>query len=115
MPFESAALVLTRIVSAPAENKLTVDLGHKAISSEGQLQSRAFFLNAPELKPISHSEEHMVVEAKPGHSYKIGDVLYVMPAHICPTVALYSEALCVVDRQFVDTWKIVSRDRKINY
>ncbi len=115
LPFESAALVLTRIVSAPAENKLTVDLGHKAIASEGQLQSRAFFLNAPELKPISHSEEHMVVEAKPGHSYKIGDVLYVMPAHICPTVALYSEALCVVDRKFVDTWKIVSRDRKINY
>jgi D-serine deaminase-like pyridoxal phosphate-dependent protein len=114
-PFQLAALILTRIVSMPAENKLTIDLGHKAIAAEGILQNRAFFLNAPELKPISHSEEHMVLEAKPNHQYKIGDVLSVVPAHICPTVALYSEANCFVKGKFVETWKIVARDRKLNF
>lgn len=113
--FEFAALILTRIVSIPDENKLAIDLGHKAIASESVLQNRAFFLNAPELKAISHSEEHMVVEAPAGHSYKIGDVLYVVPAHICPTVALYSEAHCIVNGKWVGTWEIVARDRKINY
>ena len=114
-PFKLAALILTRIISIPAENKLTIDLGHKAIASEGLLQNRAYFLNAPELKAISHSEEHMVVEAKPGHHYKIGDVMYVVPFHICPTVALYSEAQCFVNRKHADTWEIVARDRKINF
>ncbi|MEJ5995143.1 D-TA family PLP-dependent enzyme [Pedobacter sp. Du54] len=114
-PFECAALILTRIVSLPAENKLTIDLGHKAIASEGALKDRAFFLNAPELIPISHSEEHMVVEAPTGHSYKIGDALYVLPFHVCPTVALYREANCIVNGKFVDTWKIVARDRTINF
>ena len=113
--FECAALILTRIVSMPAENKLAVDLGHKAIASEGALQNRAFFLNAPELIPIGHSEEHMVVEAKPGHSYKIGDTLYAIPFHVCPTVALYSEASCFVNGKFLERWEIAARNRKINF
>jgi D-serine deaminase-like pyridoxal phosphate-dependent protein len=113
--FEFAALILTRVVSLPSTNKVAIDLGHKAIASEGLLNKRAFFLNAPELKPISHSEEHMVVEAPTGHTYQVGDVLYVVPYHICPTVALYSEALCFLNGKLVDTWEIVARNRKINY
>lgn len=112
--FQFAAIILTRIISMPTKHKLTIDLGHKAIASEGSLQNRAFFLNAPTLKAISHSEEHMVVEAPANHSYKIGDVIYVVPYHICPTVALYSEGQCFVEGKHVDTWKIVARDRKIN-
>jgi D-serine deaminase-like pyridoxal phosphate-dependent protein len=114
-PFEFAALILTRIVSIPSANKLAIDLGHKAIASEGLINKRAFFLNAPALKPISHSEEHMVVEAPTGHNYQVGDVLYVVPYHICPTVALYSEAHCFLNGKLVDTWEIVARNRKINY
>lgn len=115
LSFYPAALILTRIVSMPTENRLTVDLGHKAIASDGILQNRAFFLNAPSLIPISHSEEHMVLAVKPGHNYKIGDVLYVIPAHICPTVALYHEVNVVVDGKFTATWKIAARDRKLNF
>ncbi|RYG20726.1 MAG: D-TA family PLP-dependent enzyme [Chitinophagaceae bacterium] len=113
--FEFAALILTRIVSLPTETRLAIDLGHKAIASEGALQNRVFFLNAPTLAVVSHSEEHLVAEAKPGHSYKIGDVLYAVPFHVCPTVALYSEANCFVDNKWLATWKIAARDRKLNF
>jgi D-serine deaminase-like pyridoxal phosphate-dependent protein len=70
-------------------------------------------MNAPELKFTGQSEEHLVAEAGSNHSYKIGDVLYGMPIHICPTVALYERAYTVNDGKVGGEWRTVARDRKI--
>lgn len=111
--FLPAALVVTRIISFPAEGKLCLDLGHKSIAAENDLNNRVHFLNAPGLKFISQSEEHLVVETVEDHSYKIGDVLYGVPVHICPTVALYERALIIENNKKITEWKVVARDRKI--
>lgn len=112
--FLTAALVITRIISLPGERKLCLDLGHKSIAAENELNNRVYFLNAPELKFISQSEEHLVVEASADHSYKVGDVLYGLPVHICPTVALYESALVIEKNETTTEWKIIARDRKID-
>jgi D-serine deaminase-like pyridoxal phosphate-dependent protein len=112
--FLPAALVIARIISLPGETKLCLDLGHKSISAENELHNRVHFLNAPEVKFISQSEEHLVVETNANHSYKIGDVLYGLPVHICPTCALYDRALAVKNNEVSGEWKIIARDRKIN-
>lgn len=112
--FLTAALVVSRIISFPGEKKLCLDLGHKSIAAENNLDSRAYFLNAPDLKFISQSEEHLVVETQEDHSYKIGDVLYGLPFHICPTIALYERALIVENNKITTEWKVIARDRKIN-
>jgi D-threonine aldolase len=112
--FIPAALVITRVISLPGETKLCLDLGHKSIAAENELNRRVWFINAPELKFISQSEEHLVVDATADHTYKIGDVLYGMPIHICPTCALYERALTVENNIAAGEWKIIARDRKIN-
>ncbi len=112
--FLPAALVVARIISLPCETKLCLDLGHKSISAENELHNRVHFLNAPEVKFISQSEEHLVVETKADHSYKIGDVLYGLPVHICPTCALYERAFIVKNNEISGEWKIIARDRTIN-
>lgn len=113
--FQYAALVLSRVISLPDENKICIDLGHKSVASENDLQKRVYFLNHPDLKPSGQSEEHMVIETGKGHSFKIGDVLYALPIHICPTVALYDHALIVEEGDVTDSWKVIARDRRINY
>lgn len=111
--FLPAALVIARVISLPSENTLCIDLGHKSIAAENEIGRRVYFLNAPELKAISQSEEHLVVEAGAGHGYKIGDLLYGLPFHICPTIALYERALTVNDHIVNGEWKTIARDRKI--
>jgi len=111
--FLTAALVVTRIVSLPAPNILCLDLGHKSISAENELQRRVHFLNAPELKFVAHSEEHLVAETPTEHKYKVGDVLYGLPFHICPTVALYDQAFVVEDQYVNGNWNIIARGRRI--
>jgi D-serine deaminase-like pyridoxal phosphate-dependent protein len=113
-PFEFAALVVSRIISNPKKDTLCLDLGHKSIASENPLPQRVHFLNAPDLQPISHSEEHMVCRAPEGHGYQVGQVLYGVPHHICPTVALYDEATTCIQNRLADAWPITARRRKIS-
>ncbi|MEX0883868.1 MAG: D-TA family PLP-dependent enzyme, partial [Cyclobacteriaceae bacterium] len=111
--FSHAALVMTRVIALPSEDLVCLDLGHKSISSENPLENRVSFLNAPELIPVSQSEEHLVMKTHMGHEFKIGDVLYGIPYHICPTVALFDRAAVVELAQVREEWKIIARDRKI--
>jgi len=111
--FLTAALVVSRVISLPDETKICLDLGHKSIASEKELNKRVLFLNAPDLVFVGHSEEHLVADAGEGHNYKVGDVLYGIPYHICPTVALYERAITIEDNNVIGEWENTARDRKI--
>ena len=111
--FTFAALVVSRVISKPAADIICVDLGHKSIASENPISQRVNFLNAPNLTPIGHSEEHMVFKVSEGRSFNVGDVLYGVPFHICPTVALHDRAAIVKNGKITDYWNNVSRNRKI--
>jgi D-threonine aldolase len=112
--FLPAALVVARVISLPTNKTICIDCGHKSIAPENELSRRIYFLNAPELKMASHSEEHLIANAGEGHHYKVGDVLYGLPYHICPTVALYERAITVENNLATWDWKNIARDRKIN-
>lgn len=109
--FQPAAVLLCRVVSQPSPDRLCVDLGYKAVASENLLERRVYFLDAPNLTPISHSEEHLVLEAPVNHGYRVGDVLYALPIHICPTVALYNRLTVVQNSNAVGHWPVVARQR----
>jgi D-threonine aldolase len=113
-PFEIAALVISRVISLPEPNKICLDLGHKSIASENDLNHRVYFPEIPSAKFVGHSEEHLVLDVGENHSYKIGDIFYGIPIHICPTVALH-ERLYVVENEKLSgkEWKIIARDKKI--
>lgn len=113
--FLTAALVISRVVSLPAEGLICLDMGHKAIAAENALANRFYILNAPELAPVSQSEEHLVLRANGPHSWKIGDLMYVLPRHICPTCALYKNAVVVENNAIAGSWDIIARDRKISF
>ncbi len=108
-----AALVVTRIISKPTEDTICIDLGHKSIASENPLANRVYFLNAADLEPTGHSEEHMTFKTSVGNNFSVGDVLYGVPYHVCPTIALHDEACIVKNHNVIDRWKTLSRNRKI--
>jgi D-serine deaminase-like pyridoxal phosphate-dependent protein len=110
-PFSWAALVVTRVVSLRGDTRLCLDLGHKSIAPENELTNRVFFLNGPQLVPVGQSEEHLVVEAGADHGYKIGDIFYGVPIHICPTVAQYERAFTIEDHLVTGFFKNTARDR----
>ena len=112
--FLPAIVLVTRIISLPSSNKICSDIGHKSVAAENEITRRIFFLNAEGLKPVGQSEEHLVLETKEDHSFKVGDIFYGLPYHVCPTVALYESAYTIKNGEVTGEWKNVARDRKIS-
>jgi D-serine deaminase-like pyridoxal phosphate-dependent protein len=112
--FVPAALLITRVVSRPASHVLCLDLGHKSVAAEKDIHHRVSFLNAPDVEVLSQSEEHLSIRVPESSPFAIGDVLYGLPYHICPTVALYERAATVVNHRATGEWRMVARDRVIN-
>ena len=111
-PFEYAALVITRVISIVDEHTICTDLGHKSVAAENPLP-RVHFLNAPDVTPTGQSEEHLVLRVADAAQYHTGDILYGVPVHICPTVALYDKAYVVENKKIATEWNVVARKRSI--
>lgn len=112
-PFEYAALLISRVISVIDEQTICTDLGHKSVAAENPLP-RVHFLNAGDAVPVAQSEEHLVLQVPAGNKYKVGEVLYGVPVHICPTVALYDSAFTIEHNSMTGSWKVVGRNRSIN-
>ena len=112
-PFQWAAVLICRIISIPSPDMICVDLGHKSVAAENP-QPRVFFLNEPEAIPVAQSEEHLVLKVPDAGKFKTGEVLYGIPWHICPSVALYEKALVVENNRISGSWKVIARDREIS-
>ncbi|MCS6850448.1 MAG: D-TA family PLP-dependent enzyme [Gemmataceae bacterium] len=110
-----AALLLTRVVSRPTSERVTLDLGYKAVASDPPADRRCWLLNIPEARIVLQNEEHLVVETPAAPRFTPGDVVYAVPTHICPTVALHRQANVVRGGQVVGTWEIAARDRMLHY
>jgi D-serine deaminase-like pyridoxal phosphate-dependent protein len=113
--FLQAAVLLSRVISKPGPDHVCTDLGHKAVSGENPIENRVRFFDFPEgAKPVMQSEEHLVFQMANRDSLAVGQELYGLPWHICPTVALHEEAIIVRDGRATDErWQIESRKRKI--
>jgi D-serine deaminase-like pyridoxal phosphate-dependent protein len=111
--FEPAVQILTRVISLPTASRICLDLGHKAVASENEITKRVYFPDHPSLVPVGQSEEHLVMEAGEGHTFKPGDMLLGIPYHVCPTIALH-ESLCAIENGILTSeWKVLARKRKI--
>jgi len=111
--FLTAVVLVSRIISLPSQTRVCTDLGHKSVAAENEIGRRVFFLNASDLTPVGQSEEHLVCETPMDHVHKTGEVLYGLPYHICPTVALYERVFTVENGKVMGEWKNIARDRKI--
>ena len=112
LPFKPAAVLLTRVVSKPTPTRLCLDLGYKAVASENP-PPRVRLLELPDAEAVMHSEEHLVIETPRAREFQVGDALHGIPRHICPTVALYHEAIAIRDCAASETWPIAARARRI--
>ena len=108
--FQNAAVLLARVVSRPTVNRICIDLGHKAVASE-MPQPRVRWFGLEDTIPVMHNEEHLVLKTSKADAFPVGTVVYGIPRHICPTVALHNEVWCVKNRTAIETWPVVARVR----
>lgn len=110
--YAPAALVVTRVVSHPHDRVVTCDAGHKTVSADAGIPT-CLVIGHPELTPLSPSEEHLPMQSKASPEPAIGDALYLLPRHICPTVNNFDCALIVRKGRVESVERVSARGREM--
>ncbi|HEU4390249.1 MAG TPA: D-TA family PLP-dependent enzyme [Blastocatellia bacterium] len=110
--YRPAAVVITTVVSHPTPNRVTCDAGHKTVSADAGVPTCAV-LGREDLIPAKPSEEHLPIDITPGSRIpELGEVLYLIPKHVCPTVNNFDHALIVEKGKLVGIETISARGRE---
>lgn len=112
LTFEHAALLFTRVLSASTPGYVTFDLGNKAIAADPRGE-RGRFLAIPGTRTLVHNEEHWLLAVSPELRFRVGEEHYVVPAHVCPCMALHRQFLAVQDGRVRAAWEVTARDRAL--
>lgn len=92
--YDYAVTVLSRVISHPGGDRITLDAGTKALDAAAGVPCCAL-RDYPELQPQRTSEEHLPVAigSSNGQVPAIGSLQRLIPKHVCPTVNLADEAV----------------------
>jgi D-serine deaminase-like pyridoxal phosphate-dependent protein len=107
-----AAIVATTVVSHPAPGRITCDAGHKSVSADAGVPT-CVVLGRPDLQPLKPSEEHLPIAVATGApTPAIGEILYLVPRHVCPTVNNFEEAVIVRSGRIASVERVTARGRE---
>jgi len=112
--FDDCALtVLATVVSRPTETRAILDTGSKALTSDTLgLQGFGYIVEYPDADIASLSEEHGIVDltrcqAKP----TVGEMVRIIPNHVCPVSNLFDEVTLVRGNEVIETVPVVARGK----
>lgn len=94
---DCAASVRVGVVSRPAPDRMIIDGGSKTFATDVlpgisplDLVGYGHFIEAPHAVLERLSEEHGMVRIDPSDTFRVGDIVHVVPNHICPTINLHN-------------------------
>jgi D-serine deaminase-like pyridoxal phosphate-dependent protein len=110
--YRPAALVLSTVVSRPSPGRVTCDAGHKTVSADAGVPT-CEVLGRTELQPGHPSEEHLPIGVPSGvASPALGETLYLVPRHVCPTVNNFDHAVLVSQGRVQAVERVTARGRE---
>jgi D-serine deaminase-like pyridoxal phosphate-dependent protein len=111
--YKAAAVVVSRVVSHPGPDLITCDAGHKAVAAD-MGPPTCVVAGRTDLIPLSPSEEHLPIRVPSGAALPaLGDILYLVPRHVCPTVNNFNDALIVRDGRVERIESVTARGREV--
>ena len=113
LEFVPAQMILTRVISRPADDLMTLDLGYKACAADRPAGRRLFFPELPDAEEALQNEEHLVLRTPLAKDFEPGDALLAVARHACPTSAMYQHAYVIRNGKQVGLWNVVARDRQL--
>ena len=96
---QCAARVHATIVSQPTHERLVIDAGSKVLTSDlmGMFDDYGHIVGHADASIKSLSEEHGVVHVSPDCKLSVGDVVEIIPNHVCVVSNMFDTAWLLTD------------------
>ena len=113
---DCAARVVTTVVSTAVPGRAILDAGSKTLSSDmlraGPGSGYGLVLEAQDAPIIKLNEEHGHVDVtRSAHRFEVGEVVTVIPNHVCTCVNLQDEVYLVRRDEVVGCWRVEARGK----
>ena len=107
---DCALRVLTTVVSTSVPGQCVIDAGSKTLSSDQTVGSGTYghFIDRDWI-PRKLNEEHGYVEIH--EPARIGEKVWLVPSHVCPTVNLHDEVWYGRDGRVDGSWRVEARGK----
>jgi len=113
---DCAAKVVTTVVSTAVPGRAIIDAGSKTLSSEalhaGPEAGSGYVVEAPDTPLIKLNEEHGYLDVThSSRTFRVGDVLTVIPNHVCTCVNMHDEVFLLRGGHVQGTWRVAARGK----
>jgi D-serine deaminase-like pyridoxal phosphate-dependent protein len=113
---DCAARVLTTVVSTAVPGRAIIDAGSKTFSSDplgsGPKSGHGYVVEAPDARLIKLNEEHGYLDITGSkHSFRVGEVLAVIPNHVCTCVNMHDEVFLHRGGEPAGCWRVAARGK----
>lgn len=113
---DCAARVVATVVSTAVPNRAIIDGGSKTFSSDllgsGPRTGYGLVVEAPRARLMKLNEEHGYIDTtESDHSFHVGEVVTVIPNHICTCVNMQDEIFLLRNGEYVESWQVAARGK----
>ena len=113
---DCAVRVVATVVSTAVPGRAIIDAGSKTISSDllgsGPKRGYGYVVEAPDAPIVKLNEEHGLLDiTQSQRSFQVGEVVTVIPNHVCSTVNMHDEIVTQRRGEAVGCWKIAARGK----
>jgi D-serine deaminase-like pyridoxal phosphate-dependent protein len=110
---DCALHVLATVVSRPTRDRAIIDAGSKALSSDlvDSVPGFGQVLEYPKATIYQLNEEHGYVDLGSGGDPAVGEVVTILPNHVCVAVNLFETAIVHRSGHIVGEWPVAARGK----
>ncbi len=112
---DCALTVFSTVVSRAAPDRGILDAGSKTLTSDiGGLDGHGLILEHPQARIKGFAEEHGFLDLAGLNSKpNVGDVVRVIPNHVCVVVNMVDRLIAVRNNEIVDVYPVAARGRLV--
>lgn len=112
---DCAVRVMTTVVSTCVPGQVIVDAGSKVFSSDllsaGPKRGYGKIMEIEGASLSKLNEEHGFVEADDYDAFSVGQVLSVIPNHVCTCINMHDQVYVSQRGEIIGTWKVAARGK----
>ncbi len=113
---DCAVRIVVTVVSTAVPGRAIIDAGSKTLSSDllgsGPKSGHGYIVEAPDACIIQLNEEHGYVDiTRSQHKFFVGEVLTVIPNHVCAAINMHDEICTLRKDEAIGSWKIAARGK----
>jgi D-serine deaminase-like pyridoxal phosphate-dependent protein len=113
---DCAARVVTTVVSTAVPGRAIIDAGSKTLSSDllgaGPKSGYGYVVEAPDTPIVKLNEEHGLLDiSRSAHRFQVGEILTVVPNHVCTCVNMHDDAFTLRNGMVVGSWHVAARGK----